>query len=454
MTAPPPAPRAATELRVFRSALGTHLFVADGSRVYDVDEDTAAELEAWIADGRVGLDAVDAALGERLITRRAIDGTPLPPLPVSSISLNLAQGCNMACGYCYADEGRFGGAARMMSEQVAQATVEQLLLGSDLGVRVVVGFMGGEPLLNRRVLHAIVPWAEARAEALGRRIAFSITTNATLITEDDARLFRDHPFSVQVSMDGDRAQHDAARPMRDGGGSYDATLAGVRLMQRVGKPRQLTCRVTVTRRTRDLPGLLDHLIGLGFDEVGFALTLVSPNPGLALEAQDFDPLLEGMIACGRRTLAELLAGRSYPFGNFETAMQEIHRGSHRPYPCGAGAAYLSANAEGRLYACHRLIDDPAFAMGDVASGPDDDARRAHLERRHVDRAEPCKSCWARYLCGGGCYHEVERRGRPGCDLIRAWLSFCLGAYAELSARRPLPVPSDPISTSDPAAVAR
>jgi uncharacterized protein len=50
--------------------------------------------------------------------------------------------------------------------------------------------------------------------------------------------------------------------------------------------------------------------------------------------------------------------------------------------------------------------------------------------------EPCRSCWARYLCGGGCYHEVERRGRIGCDYIRGWLEFCLAAYAELSAARP------------------
>jgi len=50
--------------------------------------------------------------------------------------------------------------------------------------------------------------------------------------------------------------------------------------------------------------------------------------------------------------------------------------------------------------------------------------------------DPCRSCWARYLCGGGCYHEVSRRGRVACDYIRSWLDFCLRAYAELSACRP------------------
>jgi uncharacterized protein len=54
--------------------------------------------------------------------------------------------------------------------------------------------------------------------------------------------------------------------------------------------------------------------------------------------------------------------------------------------------------------------------------------------------QPCSTCWARYLCGGGCYHEVARRGRPGCDYIRGWLAFCLGAYAELSMIYPQGLP--------------
>ena len=179
-----------------------------------------------------------------------------------------------------------------------------------------------------------------------------------------------------------------------------------------------------------------RMADLGFDEVGFAAVLVSPAPQYALAEADFPVFLERMLVCGDAALGRLRTGARYPFGNFETAMREIHRGSHRPYPCGAGAAYLSANAEGQLFACHRLIDDPSFAMGDVQRGPDGAARTRLLAQRHVDHQEPCRSCWARYLCGGGCYHEVTRRGRPGCDYIRGWLAFCLGAYVELAAACP------------------
>jgi uncharacterized protein len=54
----------------------------------------------------------------------------------------------------------------------------------------------------------------------------------------------------------------------------------------------------------------------------------------------------------------------------------------------------------------------------------------------VERQAPCSSCWARYLCGGGCHYEAIHRGRPACDYIRGWLDYALGAYVRLSARLP------------------
>ncbi len=430
------------ELRFFRSSAGTHLFVADGSRIYDVPDDMAP------AD-------LARTLGE---APRRIDGRPLPPPPLSALSLNVLQACNMSCGYCYADEGRFGGSARAMQPETARAAVDRLLTESRAGADVVVGFMGGEPLLARDVVHDVTAYATSAAATAGRRVRFAITTNLTTVTPQDARLFAEYPFAVSVSVDGDREQHDAVRRMRGDASAYQQMTAGLDVLRRHGRPRHLAARVTVTPRTGRLLPVLEHVLGLGFDEVGFAAVLVSPDPALALPEDGFTALLADVVECGEVALAELSAGRRYPFGNFETAMHQIHRGSHRPYPCGAGAGYLSAGADGDLFACHRLVDDPGFAMGSVQAGPDNSARAAHLARSHVDRMEPCRSCWARYLCGGGCYHEVSRRGRPGCDYIRGWLEFCLRAYVELSAANPGYFSSPPLPAglggSDPTTIAR
>ena len=413
-----------SELRLIESALGRHLFVVDGSRLYDLPD---------------GLDLRDLApLIEQIVAGqpRRIDDAPLAPPPLQSLSLNLAQACNMGCAYCYADAGTFGGKARMMSIDVARAATDRLLAEAAPGADLLLGFMGGEPFLHRALMRDVVPYARSRAEASGRTVRFSVTTNATLLTDDDVRFLADEDFQVAVSVDGPKALNDSQRPLKIAGSAYDKVMEALERFDRIGRPRHLSARATVAPRRGPLQATLDHLIGLGFDSVGFSPILVSPDPAFAFTEPDFETFRDEMIACGTRAKDALLAREVYPFSNFETALHEIHRGSHRPYPCGAGAAYLSVNADGGLYACHRLVDDERFAMGDVHSGSDVVRRAAHLAERHVHTQEPCKSCWARYLCGGGCYHEVERRGRISCDYIRAWLTFCIASYAEISSRVP------------------
>lgn len=433
---------ASSDFLIFRSESGAHLLLVDGSRLYDLDPEVANEIERLLLRSELGSVSTadmlwkDVGLFEGAAPPRKIDANVPAPPPVRSLSLNVAQACNMHCLYCYADSGQFGGQVRMMGSDVARASADRLIAESEPGAKLLLGFMGGEPLLNREVMHDVTRYASRRAAESGREIRFSITTNATTLRREDAELFVEYPFSVQVSVDGNKAINDSARPMNDGSSAYEHILDSLRLFSVYGRPRTLSARVTVTPQSRDLLQTLEHLLSLGFDDVGFAAVLVSPSPEQQFKPDDFPTFLEQMIICGQKATDELAAGRRYPFSNFETAMQEIHRGTHRPYPCGAGAAYLSVNAEGDLFACHRLIDDTKFAMGSVQRGTDLQARREHLARSHVDLMEPCQSCWARYLCGGGCYHEVSRRGRVGCDYIRGWLEFCLKSYVRLTSVRP------------------
>ncbi len=407
-----------SDSHVFASTLGRHVFLTERSQIFDVGEGALYPVAGRGAPARLPLHWPELR-------------------PARAVSLNLAQACNLSCGYCYAAGGTFGGASRLMTLEVATATIDRLLADADPGAPLLVGFMGGEPLLNRPVLHEAVRYAAAAAARTGHAVRFSLTTNATLLSDADAALFCAHPFAVQVSLDGDRATHDRQRPARRGGGSYDAAVAGVGRLLRHGRPTALSGRMTVTPgRHDDMLARVAHLLGLGFDDVGLAPVLVSPDPAQQFGPDDFAPLLDAVIACGRKAMAEALAGRRWAFTNFETAMAELHRGSHRPLPCGAAAGYMSASAEGTLFACHRLVDEPSARLGDVRGGVDAAARAAFLTRGHVDAIPGCSSCWARYLCGGGCHHEVARRGRTGCDFIRGWLDFCLSAYVELSERAP------------------
>jgi uncharacterized protein len=195
---------------------------------------------------------------------------------------------------------------------------------------------------------------------------------------------------------------------------------------------QTTARVTVTPENLELRRTLDELLDLGFHSVGFSPMLASPTGRGEMDRSALRAMLAAMIECGEEFERRTAIGQRYAFSNILTALREIHRGNHRPYPCGAGGGYLGVSADGELAACHRFVGDAASAMGYVAKGIDRARKSAWLQDRHVHRQTPCITCWARYLCGGGCYHEVTARGRPACEFIRGWLHFVLQVYLRLT----------------------
>jgi uncharacterized protein len=407
--------------------------VVDGSRLYDLDAASLAGLREAVAVG-VGAQAL-AAAGLTSPTP-AVDDAPLAPPPVHALSLAAAQACNLGCAYCYAREGSFGGAPKSMPIETVKASVDLLLANKRRGERANLAFMGGEPLVNRHVLRATTLYAANAAAQLGVKLGFSITTNGTRLDESDAEFFEAYGFAVTISLDGPPELHDRLRPFKGGRGSFERIRRAIAPLLARQRHAQVSARVTVTPQHDDLPATLDAFIDMGFHSVGFSPMLNSPDGREEMSRADLARMLEGMVACGLAFERRTVAGERYPFANILQALREIRRGTHRPYPCGAGAGYLGVSAEGDLFACHRFIGDAAGAMGSLATGVDRSRQTVWLTDRHVSRQSPCGACWARYLCGGGCHHETLARERRACDYIRGWLHYCLGAYARLSATRP------------------
>ncbi|HSZ33786.1 MAG TPA: radical SAM protein [Puia sp.] len=414
---------------------GQNLLVPDGSRIYGISDDMATELEQ-LAESK------DNKLLEKFLEDHGFhsfgqinDEAPVDP-PLTAISLAIAQKCNLGCTYCYAQQGDFGVRAKNMSVETGIAAVDMMFTNNTGSNKMNLAFLGGEPLANRAALQIITTYASEKAVLLEKEIHFSITTNGTLLNKEDAEFFEDYRFAVTVSIDGIGEVHDRLRPMKNGKGSYDRLIQQVTPLLGIQKNMQVSARVTVTPSNLNLKETLNELIALGFHSVGFSPMLSSPNGKGEMNNESLEIMLENMIDCGREFEKNLIAGKRYPFSNMTNALREIHRGTHRPYPCGAGAGYLGVSADGELAACHRFVEDEKGKFGNLIQGINRDIQRSWLNERHVHQQEPCKSCWARYLCGGGCHHEVIHRGRPACDYIRGWLHYTLQAYTNLLKYRP------------------
>src|SRR5262249_1709976 len=265
---------------------------------------------------------------EKLLTQlgldapAAIDDRPLENPPVHAISLAIAQKCNLGCTYCYAQQGSFGGAPKSMSAETARRSIDLLLEGHTAESRVNLAFLGGEPLANRPVIREATRYAAERAASLGVRMGFSITTNGTLLTVDDAEFFEEHGFAVTVSLDGLREEHDLLRTFRDGSGSFDRIIARVQPLLKLQRRMPGSPPVTVTPKNLDLVRTLDELIAMGFHSVGFSPLLRSPNVAGEMNARQLEQMLERLIVCGLTFEQRLLRGERYPFLNMLNALRE------------------------------------------------------------------------------------------------------------------------------------
>ncbi len=381
------------------------------------------------------------------------DGSPTAPerpavkienFPLSTIVLNVNTGCNLACSYCYKEDLDTPNKGRKMAFDTAVKSIELLLKESPDRESYNLVFFGGEPLSNLGLIREVVAYAEPRFAEIGREVSFSLTTNATLLTEETVDWLNAHRFGLTVSMDGPKALHDRNRKTVGGKGSYDVVAAKARMLLERYDSRPVGARVTLTAGVTAVEEIWDHLKnGIGFSEVGFSPVTSGEMAAFNLNGAELAEVFEGMKALGRRYLVEALAGRNIGFSNMHQLMQDLWEGRSKALPCGAGVGMLAVDHEGGLNLCHRFTGSAMERYGDVDKGIAKKRLADFLEARADRTDKGCATCRIRNLCAGGCYHESYAHFSDPmsptyhyCDLMRDWVDFGIEVYGALIAEAP------------------
>ena len=140
---------------------------------------------------------------------------------VKALCLHIAHDCNLACKYCFAEEGEYHGRRAMMSFEVGKKALDFLVANSGSRVNLEVDFFGGEPLMNWDVVKQLVEYGRSLEESNHKKFRFTLTTNGVLLNDEIMEYLNKEMSNVVLSLDGRKEVNDRMRPFRTGKGSYD-----------------------------------------------------------------------------------------------------------------------------------------------------------------------------------------------------------------------------------------
>ncbi|MEX2048370.1 MAG: quinohemoprotein amine dehydrogenase maturation protein [Gemmatimonadota bacterium] len=376
----------------------------------------------------------------------------LPPadFPLNTMVLNVTNKCNLACTYCYEYgedkivDTQYGAAPKFMNEDTAEESVEFLLRESKGQEVAHLTFFGGETLLNFPVLQKTVAYARRRAAEEGKRIEFSLTTNATLLQPDVILWLAENDIGVTISIDGPKPVQDGLRVFHNGKGTYDVVLPKIKELLRVHRSRPIGARVTLTQKNMNVLEIYRHLTEeIGFWEVGLAPVTTQEHRDYSISPEGKDKMLLQFEELASEWLECALRDEHHGFTNVTDTIEEIHKGVSKAYGCGAGLGLMGVATDGEVALCHRFAGSPEHSIGSVSEGVDREKQSKFLEDHHIAAKTDCHTCWARPICSGGCYHEAHvhygdssHANLHYCTWVRSWTHTCLTIYGALAERNP------------------
>jgi uncharacterized protein len=141
--------------------------------------------------------------------------------------------CNIDCRYCYLPDRN---SKAVVAPETLSNLFSQVFASGWVGECLSVVWHAGEPMVLPIGFYREAFGIIDRLKPAELQVAHSLQTNGTLIDEAWCTFFTNEQIGVGVSIDGPKQFHDRYRLTRSGRGTFDRTIAGIRLLRRHGVP--------------------------------------------------------------------------------------------------------------------------------------------------------------------------------------------------------------------------
>ena len=352
-----------------------------------------------------------------------------------SLCLMITRDCNFRCPYCF-EKGKSSLSKQKMDKKTAKKALEFLVETSGSRKYLECDFFGGEPLLYWDIVQYVIEESAKLAEQTGKKFRFSLTTNASLLTPPMVQYLWDHNISLILSQDGLPQNHNRFRIKEGGAGTYNEVMEAIQLVTD-NWDEGYYVRGTYTKENLQFSDDVKHLYSKGIKKISFE-PVVSDNPKIGFTENDISFLRVEYQKFTEWYLDTLSKDPSFSFYHFEVDLKQGACKEKLMTSCGAGVEYASVSPEGDLYPCHQFDGVKEYKLGSIWDGFTNKAiQDTFRNATNLLSKEECRTCWARYICGGGCSannlrmnNQLTSSWEIGCKIQKARIEAALYVQAK------------------------
>jgi uncharacterized protein len=359
-------------------------------------------------------------------------------------TINVIKGCNLGCGYCKHN--------KKIIEKMPYKTGEDIIdfifsIFSERLDKIRISFTSnGEPTLNLKTIKHIIDYANMKNNGKRKVISFSFNfaSNSTILTHKQLNeIINEHGVDIYFSIDGYKSLHDEIRKNNyNKNSNYEMVYENIKYLKenlsKIGNT--ITCSTVFTSINSNFDEVIKHLDEIGIDNIVTRPVRGDYSIKYGLNKKTVNIFLRGYKKILKIIEREILSGNTELFKKICNRYDYIGRlfvslisGEVKRQGCpGCPSNYddickysLVFDVNGDVYyPCRDFIGYNEYKIGNIYSGVDLDLMRNNMEKLCVDNRMICRNCWARKMCGGGCYNstflstgQVQIPDKNICNLI-------------------------------------
>lgn len=320
--------------------------------------------------------------------------------------INPTMGCNFSCWYCY--ESHIVG-SKMSKSNVDKIIkfIDNILLEKPNLKTFDLAFFGGEPLMYySKVTRPIIDYYRTKYE-IHKNINFEIsfTSNGYLLSDIILNhLIEKNDYKhFQITLDGNREEHNQVRVAQKEEGSYDVIIESIRRLLENGL--EVVLRVNYTALSAysvgDILSDISHFTDANKRNFSIDFHRVWQDKE---EVADIDEFIDSIK-------------ESFENSNFRVVRNDIVENFKKP--CYADKENeVVINFNGDIYKCTARDFSKENSYGFI----DDNGKlnwndKIKIWRKLKIQSKACQSCRILPLCGGGCHQiNLELLGTDSCQM--------------------------------------